>query len=126
MRGGRVALAVSVVDYDMLTDTMFGLIRQNAAGSAAVLRHLLEVLTAVAGCERDPARAAALRRHARLALADAERSVGNADDLADVRRSFDTFEMTRQDGTVAAFHASQSTGRMQEPCARDGESLGQS
>ncbi len=125
MRGGRVALVVSVVDYDMLTDTMFGLIRQNAAGSAAVLRHLLEVLTAVAGCERAPARAAALRRHARLALADAERSVGNADDLADVRRSFDTFEMTRQEGTVAAFHASQSTGRMQEPCARDGESLGQ-
>lgn len=80
----------------------------------------------MSGCERDPGRATALRRHACLALADAERSVGNADDLADIRRSFNTFEMTRQEGTVAAFHASQSTGQMQEPCARDGESLGQS
>ena len=62
MREGRVALVVPVVDYGTLTDTMFGLIRQNAAGSAAVLKHLLEVLTAVAGCERDPGCAAALRR----------------------------------------------------------------
>jgi len=115
MRGGRVALVVPVVDYGMLSDTMFGLIRQNAAGSAAVLKHLLEVLTAVAGCERDSSRAAALRRHAGLALADAERSVENADDLADIRQSFATFDTTQQDGTVAAFHASQSNERMQAP-----------
>ncbi len=110
-RGGRVALVVSVVDYGMLTDAMFGLIRQNAAGSAAVLKHLLEVLTAAVGCERDPSRAAALRRHACLALADAERSVENADDLAGIRRSFAMFEITRKDGTLAAFHASLSDDR---------------
>jgi len=115
MRGGRVALVVPVVDYGMLTEAMFGLIRQNAAGSAAVLKHLLEVLTAVAGCERDPGRAAVLRRHAGLALADAERSVENTDDLADIRRSFAIFETTQQDGTLAAFHASQSNERMQAP-----------
>ena len=113
MRGDRVALVVSVVDYGMLTDTMFGLIRQNAAGSAAVLKHLLEVLTAVTGCERNPSRAAALRRHACLTLADAERIVENADDLADIRRSFATFETTRKDGSLAAFHASQSNERTQ-------------
>lgn len=115
MREGRVALVVPVVDYGMLTDAMFGLIRQNATGSAAVLEHLLEVLTAVAGCERDPSRAATLRRHACLVLADAERSVENADDLADIRRSFATFETTRKDGTLAAFHASQSNERTQAP-----------
>ena len=59
--------------------------------------------------------APALRRHACLALADAERSVENADDLADIRRSFTTFETTRQDGTLAAFHASQSNERIQAP-----------
>jgi len=113
MREERVALVVPVVDYAMLTDTMFGLIRQNAAGSATVLNHLLEVLTAVAGCERNPSRAAPLRRHACLVLADAERSVENADDLANLRRSFDTFETTRQDGALAAFHASRYNERMQ-------------
>jgi len=115
MREGRVALVIPVVDYGRLTETMFGLIRQNAAGSAAVLKHLLEVLTAVAGCERDPGRAALLRHHACLVLVDAERSVENADDLADIRRSFVTFEITRQDGTLAAFYASQSNERTQVP-----------
>jgi len=113
MREGRVALVVPVVDYGVLTDTMFGMIRQNAGGSAAVLGHLLEVLTAVAGCERDPGRGALLRRHACLVLVDAKRSVENADDLAAIRRSFAMFEITRQDGALAAFHASQSNERMQ-------------
>ena len=113
MREERLALVVPVVDYGMLTDTMFGLIRQNAAGSATVLNHILEVLTAVAGCERNSSRAAPLRRHACLVLADAERSIENADDLADLRRSFATFETTRQDGALAAFHASRSNERMQ-------------
>jgi len=106
MRRDQVALVVPVVNYSMLTDTMFGLIRQNASGSATVLKHLLGVLTAVAGCERDRGRAAALRRHARLTLADAERSVENTDDLDDIHRNFATFEATLQDGTLAAFHAS--------------------
>jgi len=113
MRDGRVALVVPVVDYGVLTDTMFGMLRQNAGGSAAVLGHLLEVLTAVAGCERDPGRGALLRHHACLVLVDAKRSVENADDLADIRRSFAMFEITRQDGALAAFHASQSNERTQ-------------
>ena len=70
---------------------MFGSVRQNETGSAAVLKHLLEVLIAVAGCERDHGRAAALRRHADLAVADAERGVGNAIDLAEIRQTFDRF-----------------------------------
>jgi uncharacterized membrane protein len=105
LRGGQVALVVPVVDYALLTDAMFGLIRQNATGSPAVLKHIVDVLTAVAGCERDRIRAAALRRHACLALADAVRKVGNADDLEDIRRSFATFEIVRRDGALAAFHA---------------------
>ena len=107
MRQGQVALVVPVMDYELLTEAMFGLVRQNATGSAAVLKHLLEVLIAVAGCERDHGRAAALRRHAYLAVADAERSVGNADDLAEIRQAFDRFELMRHEGALAVFRASE-------------------
>ncbi len=75
MRDGRCVLVVPAVSYDRLTDTMFNMIRQHAAGSAAVLTRMLEVLTAVASCERDPARLCVLRRHAELIAADAARTV---------------------------------------------------
>jgi uncharacterized membrane protein len=68
------------------------MIRQNAANSTAVLLRMLEVLTAVSSCERAPARVATLRRHADLVLADAERSIGNRADLADVRKRHADFE----------------------------------
>ena len=55
LRNGQAVLVRPSVDYDGLTDSMFHMIRQNAAGSAAVLMRMLEVLAAVAGCERDPA-----------------------------------------------------------------------
>ena len=108
MREGRFALVHSVVDYPMLVDTMFGLIRQNAGGSATVLRHMLEVMTAAAGCERDPGRARILRHHACLALEDAERTVENKEDLDDIRQTFDIFETTREHGALAAFQTSPS------------------
>lgn len=57
------------IDYDELVDAMFHMIRQNPAGSAAVLIRIVEVLTAVIGYERDPGRMAVLRRHADLVLA---------------------------------------------------------
>jgi uncharacterized membrane protein len=95
LRANRVALVVPAVDYDGLTDGMFHLIRQNAAGAPAVLIHLLEVLTAVASCERQPLRIAALYRHAHLVLADADRTVANRADLAEVRRRFARFETMR-------------------------------
>ena len=56
---GRCVLVAPAVDYDCLTDAMFHLIRQNASTSAAVLIRMLEVLTAVASCERDAARLSA-------------------------------------------------------------------
>ena len=88
LREDRPALVVPPFDYDGLTDAMFHLIRQSAAGNAAVLIRLLEVLAAVLGVEADPARQASLRRHAGLVLQDAEREIANPSDLADVRRRF--------------------------------------
>ena len=91
LRGGTPALMVPAIDYDGLVDAMFHMIRQNAAGSVAVLARLIEVLTAVAGCERRGDRLRTLRRHADLVLTDAGRDVANDRDLADVRLRHDRF-----------------------------------
>ncbi len=85
LRHGRAALVTPAVDYDGLADAMFHMIRQNAGGSVAVLARIVEVLGAVASCEVDPVRIAALSRHADLVLDDARRSVKNPSDLADLR-----------------------------------------
>ena len=85
-RHDRAVLIVTMIDYAGLVGAMLQMIRQNAAGRPPVLNKLLQVLTAVAGCERDPARVAVLRRHADRVLADAERSVQLPSDLDEVRR----------------------------------------
>ncbi len=100
LREDRIALEVPSVDYDGLTDAMFHMIRQNAEGSAAVLIRMIEVLTAVAGCEHDPVRVASLRRHADLALSDAERDVATPADLRDVRTRHMRFLAMLRDGPV--------------------------
>ena len=86
LRDGWPVLVVPGIDYDGLVDAMFHMIRQNAAGNAAVLIRFLEVLTAVVSCEHDPARVAALRRHADLVLDDAGRNISTPPDLDDVRK----------------------------------------
>jgi uncharacterized membrane protein len=101
LRNGRPTLVVPSVDYDGLADAMFHEIRQNAAGSVAVLARMLEVMTAVLGRERDPVRGATLARHAGLVLADAEREVANPADLADIRARFRAFEAATRPGSPA-------------------------
>ena len=101
MRNGRPALVRPGIDYDGLVDSMFHLIRQNAAGSAAVLIRMLEVLVSVAGCERDTTRLAVLQRHADLILEDAERDVSTPSDLNDVRHRHERFAAVRQHGALA-------------------------
>ena len=99
---GRAVLVVPAILYGGLTDAMFHMLRQNAAGSAAVLIHQLDVLTAVAGCERDASRLAELQRHADLVLDDAERDVSNPADLADVSRAHRRFAAVRWHGALGA------------------------
>ncbi|MBL9035763.1 MAG: DUF2254 domain-containing protein [Rhodospirillaceae bacterium] len=93
-------LLVPAVEYDGLVDTMFHMIRQNAAGNPPLLIRLLEVLAAVASCERDPARLKTLRRHADLALGDAERSIGNPSDVEDARRRHGAFIDVQRHGAT--------------------------
>ncbi|WP_022724519.1 DUF2254 domain-containing protein [Rhodopseudomonas sp. B29] len=82
---GRPLLVVPHLQYDEMVDTMFHMIRQNAARTPAVLIRMVEVMARVASCERDPSRMATIRRHADLVLNDAEREIGNPSDLADLR-----------------------------------------
>lgn len=83
---GATVLRTPAISYDGLADAMFHMIRQNAAGSPAVLIRMIEVLAAVAGCELDPDRVATLRRHAGLVIEDARRTIATRADLADVLR----------------------------------------
>ncbi|WP_420382169.1 DUF2254 domain-containing protein [Novosphingobium sp.] len=85
MRGDRPVLVMPVVHYDGLVDAMLHMIRQNATGNTAVLIRILDVLNAVIGCERAPARMAVLQRHADLVLGDGERDIATPADLADLR-----------------------------------------
>jgi uncharacterized membrane protein len=101
LRDGRTALVRPNVDYDGLVDSMFRMIRQNAAGSLAILIRLLEVLAVVAGCERNPARRATLQRHADYVLGDAERDVKTPDNLADLKARYRRFVLVRQNGPKA-------------------------
>lgn len=81
----RPVLTVPHIGYESLLNTMFHMIRQNAAQQPAVLIKQLEVLTQVARVERQWIRLDGLRRHAHLVFEDAQRTIDDASDLADVR-----------------------------------------
>ncbi len=97
-KGDRLTLVVPSIDYDGLLDAMLHMIRQNGSGSPAVLIRMLVVLTSVASCERDPARATALQRHADLIVGDANRNIATPADLADIRMAHNGFAGMRHMG----------------------------
>jgi uncharacterized membrane protein len=90
LRDGRAVLFRRAVDYDGLLDAMFHMIRQNGAGSAAVLLRLMEILGAVLAVEQAPERCAALRRHAYLALAAGRQSLEERAVVDDLEARFAT------------------------------------
>ena len=100
-RDDRAVLVVPAVDYDGLADAMFHEIRQNADGSVSVLTRMIEVLTAIASCERRFDRVPTLRRHAGLVLDDGRRDVANPSDLADLEARHATFETMVRHGASA-------------------------
>jgi uncharacterized membrane protein len=103
LRDERLVLAMPNVDYQGLLDAMFHMIRQNASGSAAVLIRMLDVLTAVVGVERDPARMRQLGRHADLIAGDAECNISTPSDLADIRARHAAFATMREHGPLGQF-----------------------
>lgn len=88
LRDGRVVLFRHAVDYDGLLDAMFHMIRQNGAGSPAVLLRLMEILGTVATVERAPARRAGLQRHADLALAAGRQKLGERAAVAELEMRY--------------------------------------
>ena len=104
LRNGRPVLVRPSVDYNGLTNAMFYTIRQSAAGSPAVLIRMMEVLTVVAGCERDPIRLAALHRHAVLVLGDGERAISTPADLADLRERYEEISHSARKRTIGPRH----------------------
>ncbi|VTU16637.1 DUF2254 domain-containing protein [Variovorax sp. RA8] len=105
IREDAVALVVPTLTYSALVNVMFHMIRQNAAGSPAVLIRLLDVLTAVVACETNVERREVLLRHADLVWADARRSIGNESDLADIGRRHARFRRTMAHGVLDAIGA---------------------
>ena len=100
-RDGRVTLLVPSITYDGLTDALFNIIRQNCAGSPAVLIHMLDVLTAVLRCESDPSRVTTLSRHVDMVRDDALRTIGSDADRQDVLARCATFAAVLRDGPLA-------------------------
>ncbi|KAA0892860.1 DUF2254 domain-containing protein [Pusillimonas sp. ANT_WB101] len=101
----QVALVVPNFTYESLVDVMFNMIRQNAAGSTAVLIRMLDVLTAVVACEADVPRRAVLMRHANLVWTDAQRTILNLSDRDDVGQRFALFMRTMAHGALGAINA---------------------
>lgn len=101
-KDGKVVLVAPAVTYAGLLDSMFHMIRQNAAGSVAILIRMLEVLTATVATEGDAERTVHLRRHADLVKEDAVRSVSTKADLDDVLKRHAMFESVQRLGPAIA------------------------
>jgi len=101
----RIVLVVPHVRYDELVGAMFHMIRQNAAGKPSVLIRMIEVMTWVVSCERDPMRMEAVRKHADLVMRDAEQDVGSPSDLNDIRARHRAFIDVIAEGPSGTFRA---------------------
>ena len=93
-REGRLLLAVPVTDYAGLVDTMLRMIRQSAAGNAAVLIRMLEIVAIVVECDASPTRREILRQQAETIWQDAKRTVLTDSDLADIARRIERVRST--------------------------------
>lgn len=89
-RGGRVVLHREVTDYAGLCDAMFHMIRQNAAGSPAVLIRLLETLERVIAVDTCAERKAELLRHAELTLSAGRLGIKAPADIAALEARYAT------------------------------------
>lgn len=96
LRDGSVALHRQVTDYAGLCDAMFHMIRENAAGSAAVLIRLIDVLRKVLQVEKQPARQAILLQHAQLALEVGRASITDPAGLSGLESHFAALERITQ------------------------------
>jgi len=105
VRNASIVLSAPTIDYTSLVEVMFTMIRQSAAANTAVLIRMLDVMSAVLSCETEPERRSALARHAELVWVDAQRTIGNPADLADVARSRSRLNRIANDPPLGGFEA---------------------
>lgn len=86
---GRLRLVRPAMTYDRVLDAAFHQIRQAGSDKPAVLIHLLEALTAIAGHTQTSEQREALDRHARLVRGAAQRDVFEPVDKVDVMRAYE-------------------------------------
>ena len=89
-RSGRVRLVDDPPTYGGIVDVAFHQIRQAGAAKPAVVIHMLGAIGLIAQHLRLDEQRDALARHARMIAAAGLREVAEADDRADIERSFDT------------------------------------
>ena len=89
-RSGRVRLVDDPPTYGGILDVAFHQIRQAGAAKPAVVIHMLGAIGHIAQHARLDEQRDALARHARMIAADGLREVAQADDRADIERTFDT------------------------------------
>lgn len=99
-RDGRLLLVVPAINYDGLVDTMFHMIRQNAANCPAVLIRLVEVLTTVLRCEGQEPRRRTLGRHVDLVLLTCAFGHFAESDRQDVIDRTEVFAAVRRGGAA--------------------------
>jgi uncharacterized membrane protein len=102
VRNSVTILVIPCISYVSLVDAMFHMIRQNAAGSTAIMIRFIDVLSAVISCEKAPERRQVLVRHAELVWADSQRTILNPADLVDVRNRYELFLSIVRNGVVDA------------------------
>ena len=84
-RYNRVRLIEADPSYDRMVNRTFDKIRQSSRGMPAVIIRMLDALTAIASSTVSPEQRGVLIRQAEMILGNAEDSVDEVNDLADIR-----------------------------------------
>jgi uncharacterized membrane protein len=88
-RDGRVRLIEADPSYARMVNRAFDKIRQSSRGMPAVIIRLLDALTSIASEVDSSEQLNILMRQGRMIFQQAEESVPEANDVADIRRRFD-------------------------------------
>lgn len=86
---GQMRILRPVISYGRVFDAAFHQIRQAGSSKPAVLIHMLEAITAIAGHTHSAEQRKALMRHTELILQAARRDVAEPADQEDVESAFD-------------------------------------
>lgn len=82
---GELRITADVLDFEGMLGAAFNQIRQNAEGSPSVIIRLMEALVTIGSFARNEEQRRAVRKHARMVLRSAERTIKEDSDLQDLK-----------------------------------------